>query len=104
MASPANLTVEVIKNRHGRGSPQIITLAWDDPKNPDITGYELRLKLESAGEWEDWWLYPSTGSSTTSVKFGFMEEGANYRVQLRSVADGKPGLASEVSFTTPPAD
>ena len=103
MAAPANLTVEVIKSRSGRGSPQIITLAWDDPDNPDITGYKLRLKLESASEGEDWWLYSGTDSSTTSVKFGFLEEGASYQIQIRTVAGGKPGLAGEMSFTTPPA-
>ena len=79
----------------------MVEVRWDNPGNADITGYQFRLKLASANEWGYWWDALRVDATTTNLKLGFLERGADYQLQLRAVDDGTPGLSSDVSFTAP---
>ena len=102
MKAPANLAARVWVN-NGGGSPHIIELTWDDPENSSITIYQFRIQKQGTTEWLGWWDYPGTSASTTKIRIGHLDEGEDYIVQVRSMDDGQPGLASEIPFTTPAA-
>ena len=96
-ARPAGLTAT-----SGDGS---VTLAWNDPVNSSITGYEYRTRWTGVA-WSEWTAV--TGNVTTATVTG-LENGTEYRFKLRAVnASGtsRPAPAAApwyvVATPTPP--
>ena len=90
-AIPAGLTAAP-----GDGS---ITLAWDDPGDSTITGYEYNVNHNdtSTGNlsgWSDWKALAGSGAATTSHTFTGLTNGKEYRYHLRAVNSGGHGAAA----------
>ena len=90
-ATPAGLTATP-----GDGS---ITLAWDDPGDSTITGYEYNVNHNdtSTGNlsgWSDWTALAGSGAATTSHTFTGLTNGKEYRYHLRAVNGGGHGAAA----------
>ncbi len=86
----------------GNGSA---TLAWDDPSNPTITGYEYSVRWAGVA-WSAWTAVPSGTSHTVTG----LENGKEYRFKVRAVNAGgvsKPAPAAApwyVAVTPKPLD
>ena len=80
------------------GGDGSVTLDWDDPSDPSITGYEvekLHWPVSSGGEWTP---IANSGSSTTSHVVTDLTNGYEYRFRLRAVnADGASVAAPNAS-------
>ena len=83
---------------------QSVALAWNDPADSSITGYEYRTRYAGVA-WSEWTAISATDSYTITG----LENGKEYRFKLRAVnatGAGKPGPQSApwyVSATpTPP--
>ena len=90
-ATPAGLTAAP-----GDGS---VTLAWDDPGDSTITGYEYNVNHNdtSTGNlsgWSDWTALAGSGAATTSHTFTGLTNGKEYRYHLRAVNGGGHGAAA----------
>ena len=81
-ATPAGLTATP-----GDGS---ITLAWDDPGDSSITGYEYNVNHNDTGTgnfsgWSAWTAIAGSGADTVSHTFTGLTNGREYRYHLRAV-------------------
>ena len=90
-AAPAGLTATP-----GDGS---VTLAWDDPGDSSITGYEYNVNHNATGSgnfsgWTPWTAIPDSGSDTTSHTFSGLANGREYRYHLRAVNGDGPGAGA----------
>ena len=90
-ATPAGLTATP-----GDGS---VTLAWDDPGDSTITGYEYNVNHNdtSTGNlsgWSDWTALAGSGAATTSHTFTGLTNGKEYRYHLRTVNGGGHSAAA----------
>ena len=85
------------------GGDRSVTLAWDDPSDSSITGYEYQVNHNATGTgnftgWGDWTAIPGSGASTTSHEVTGLTNGAEYRFHLRAVnASGAGGQAPNAS-------
>ncbi len=70
-----------------------VTLAWDDPSNSTITGYEYQTRWTGVG-WQDWVAIPNSGASTTSHAVTGLTNGTEYRFKVRAVNAGGSGQAA----------
>ena len=61
-----------------------VTLAWDDPSDSTITGYEYQLRWTGVA-WSQWTAIPNGGASTTSYTVDGLTNGIEYRFRLRAV-------------------
>ena len=69
---------------------QSVTLTWNDPGNPSISGYEYQVNHDNTGTgnlsgWSAWADIPDSGSSTTSHAFTGLTSGKEYRYKIRAV-------------------
>ena len=88
-ATPAGLTATA-----GDGS---VTLAWDDPGDDGISGYEYIARWTGVA-WGPWTAIAGSDAATTSVAIEGLENGAEYRFKLRAVnAAGASGAAPGAS-------
>ena len=90
-AAPAGLTATP-----GDGS---VTLAWDDPGDSSITGYEYNVNHNATGSgnfsgWTPWTAIPNSGPDTTSHIFNGLTNGREYRYHLRAVNGDGPGAGA----------
>ncbi len=69
-----------------------VTLAWNDPSNTTITGYEYQMRWTGVG-WQDWVAVPSSGASTTSYAVTGLTNGTEYRFKVRAVNAAGAGRA-----------
>ena len=85
-ARPSGLTATA-----GNGS---VTLAWDDPSDATITGYERQWRAAPpAPGWSAWTAIPGSGADTASFTVDGLTNGTEYRFKLRAVnahGAGKP--------------
>ena len=84
-AIPAGLTVLA-----GDGG---VTLTWNDPSDPTITGYEYQVNHNDTGTgnlsgWGDWTAVPNSGADTTRHAIDGLTNGKEYRYKLRAVNAG----------------
>ena len=74
-----------------------VTLAWDDPSDASITGYEIQMRWTGVG-WGAWTPIANSDSSTTSHIVIDLTNGTEYRFHLRAVnAAGTSGIAPNAS-------
>ena len=90
-AAPAGLTATA-----GDGS---VTLAWDDPSNASITGYEYLSRIAPpAPGWGAWTSIAGSGASTVSHTVEGLTNGKEYRFKLRAVnASGESDAAPDAA-------
>ena len=84
-AAPTGLTATA-----GDGS---VTLAWDDPGNVSITGYEYQVRWAGVA-WGAWTAISGSGAATASHTFTGLENGKEYRYHLRAVNAGGSGATA----------
>ncbi len=60
-----------------------VTLSWDDPSDPSITGYEFRMRYAGVA-WGEWGLVAGGGSAVSHVVDG-LDNGTEYRFKVRAV-------------------
>ena len=76
-----------------------VALAWDDPGNATITGWQYALKTTGAyGPWID---IPDSGATTTAHNVTGLGNGTAHRFKLRAVNASGPGAESDVATATP---
>ena len=90
-AAPANLTASA-----GDGS---VTLSWDNPQNPTITGYEYNVNHNDTNTgnfsgWSAWQSISGSDSETTSHTLSGLTNGREYRFHVRAVNAGGPGTGA----------
>ncbi len=86
-AQPANLTATA--------SAGAVTLAWDDPSDATLTGYELRYTdAASFADDDAWTAIADSSATTTSHEVTGLAGGTTYRFELRAVNATGPGPAS----------
>ena len=90
-AAPANLTAGA-----GDGS---VTLSWDNPSNPTITGYEYNVNHNDTNTgnfsgWSAWQSISGSDSETTSHTLSGLTNGREYRFHVRAVNAGGPGTGA----------
>ena len=72
-----------------------VTLAWDDPSDAGITGWEYRVRAAPpAPGWGPWTAVPGSGAATVSVSFDGLDNGTEYRFKLRAVNAAGAGRAA----------
>ena len=78
-----------------------IALAWDDPVNVTITGWQYVLKTTgSYGPWTD---IPGSDAGTTAHTMTGLDNGVVHRFKLRAVnASGKGAESGEATATPVP--
>ncbi|MYG64965.1 MAG: fibronectin type III domain-containing protein, partial [Synechococcus sp. SB0675_bin_7] len=80
-----------------------VSLAWSDPGNSAITGYQYRQKA-GGGSYSDWTAISGSGAATTSHTVSGLTDGTAYTFRIRAVAGTVHGVPSdEATATLPPA-
>ncbi len=83
----------------GQGS---VGLAWTDPDNAAITGYQIRYR--DGDEWNpDWTAIPSSDATTTSHTVAGLTNVTSYTFEVRAVSAAGPGAPAGVMPMTPKA-
>ena len=83
----------------GQGS---VGLAWTDPDNAAITGYQIRYR--DGDEWNpDWTAIPSSDATTTSHTVTGLTNVTSYTFEVRAVSAAGPGAPAGVMPMTPKA-
>ncbi len=78
-----------------------IMLAWDDPDDVSITGWEYKQR-ESRGEYGRYWAaMPASDSMTTSYTVGGLENGIEYVFKIRAYNRAGSGYESDEKAATP---
>ena len=90
-AAPANLAASA-----GDGS---VTLSWDDPQNPTISGYEYNVNHNDTNSgnlsgWSDWQSIAGSDADTTSHTLSGLANGREYRFHVRAVNAGGNGAGA----------
>ena len=89
---PAKLTLAAVA-----GSSTTLTATWTQPglnEGPDITGYNLQYKVNTASNWEDFTL--TTGTAVTATVTG-LTASTSYQVRVRAVNGETPSDWSDAS-------
>ena len=94
-AAPASLAATA-------GNTQAV-LSWTDPKNDDITKYQVRQGTGTTVNWGEWTDIADSGASTTSHTVTGLTNGTAYSFQVRAVAGTVTGAASNTATATPAA-
>ena len=81
------------------GSDRTITLNWNDPQDPTITGYQRRYKTVD-GDYNEWATIENSDAGTVRFILTDLENGLEYVFQLRAINSGGGGPASEVTALT----
>ena len=94
-ATPANLTAAA-----GVGE---VTLAWDDPNDSTITGYQYRQK-QAGGSFGQWTTIPDSGygqANTIGYTVRGLTDGQTYTFRIRAAdEDGDTANSNDVTVTT----
>jgi len=74
-----------------------ISLAWDDPSDASITGYEFRVHaVDREPDWREWKAIAGSTHETTDHRLD-LTNGVRYRVQVRARNSAGAGEPSEAS-------
>ena len=84
------------------GSDRAVTLAWNNPADASVTGYQVQANHTDTGTgklsgWSAWWDVPNSGAVATSYTLSNLTNGKEYRFKLRAVnaaGKSKPGPQS----------
>ncbi len=87
--------------RAAAGDGQVV-LTWRDPKDPGITGWQLRLRRVGSS-WGDWTDIDGSDASTTTHTVTGLDNDAIYRFRIRARNDATHGRRSAVREATPTA-
>ena len=94
-----------------------VTLTWNDPGDPSITGYEYNVNHNNTGTgnltgWSPWTAIDGSGAATTSHTITGLAHGREYRYHLRAVnaqgasvgapATGPPWFVTAFPIKPPP--
>ena len=79
-----------------------MTLAWSDPSNSDITGYQFQQKA-GTGSYGPWTPISSSGPATVSHAVRDLTNGTVYGFRIRAVAGTVHGAVSDERTATPQA-
>ena len=94
-----------------------VTLTWNDPNDPSISGYEYNVNHNNTGTgnltgWSQWTAIPGSNASTTSHTLSGLAGGREYRYHLRAVnaqgasvgapASGPPWFVTAYPIAPPP--
>ncbi len=90
-APPAGLTATA--------GDRSIELVWDDPGDPTITFYQIRLLGSQESDWSEWWGAGVCSYAETSHTLNGLTNGERYRIQLRVHNAAGVSEPSEVAAT-----
>ena len=74
-------------------------LAWTDPSDATLTGWEYRRKLTSASNYGPWTPMTGSGAATASYTVGGLSNSLAYDFQIRAVNSRAPTETSPASAT-----
>ena len=82
-----------------------VTLTWNDPGDPSITGYEYNVNHNNTGTgnltgWSPWTAIDGSGAATTTYTISGLAHGREYRYHLRAVNAQGPSVGAPA--TGPP--
>ena len=89
-SAPTGLTIAA--------NAQSLTLAWSNPSDSSITGYEYAVQ-QSGNDQGDWTAITGSGASTTSYTATGLTNGTEYTIHLRAVNASGNGAAAQASAT-----
>ena len=97
-AAPRSLRPEAPTGLNARPGDAEVALAWDDPGDPAITGWQYAVRTTGGfGGWAD---IPGSDAATTAYTATALENGVRHVFKLRAVNDHGGGAESgEVSAT-----
>ena len=75
--------------------PSQVTLSWDDPENPDITGWKLAQKTGASGSYSGFTAIPDSSASTTSHTVTGLTDGTVYGFKILAVSAIGDGTESD---------
>ena len=75
-----------------------VTLSWNDPQNPDISGWEFQQAVRGAS-FGTWTPIPDSAAATTSHTVTGLTNGVSYSFKLRAVAQLRESLRGEKEDT-----
>ncbi len=77
-------------------------VAWDNPNDASITGYQRRIRnVTTTQGWQDWVNVSGSSSSTTSAPVGSLVNGNVYEIQVRAMSGSTAGITSLVVRAVP---
>ncbi len=80
--------------------PRQVTLAWTDPSDASITGWQYRKRV-APGNYGLWTNIPGATATTTSHTVSGFEASSEYTFQLRALNAGGSGAVSDEATATP---
>ena len=89
-AAPTGLT--------SAGGDQSVTLAWSDPSDASITGYEYAVQ-QAGHDQGEWTGIPDSDAATMSYTASGLTNGTAYTLHLRALNAGGSGAAAQASAT-----
>ncbi len=78
-----------------------VTLAWTDPNDASITGWEVRQKAGAAGTWGEWTAIAGSNATTTAHIVTGLTNGTEYFFEVRAVNGAGKGAAATAVSATP---
>ncbi len=81
------------------GGNRTVELAWADPGDSSIIGYEFRVRTDRESDWRRWRPIPRSTVETTGHVLSGLTNGLVYRVQLRARNDAGAGAPGEAAAT-----
>ena len=91
-AAPANLTATP--------GDKLVSLTWDDPDNPSITGYEYQRK--TTGNYGSWETMTNSSATTTQYVVKSLSNGTEYTFRVRAYSAGGGTESAEVKARPQP--
>ena len=79
-----------------------VTLAWSDPEDNSITGYQVQQRKGSAA-WGGWTAISGSDATTVSHTVSGLDNDSEYRFRIRARNAGGNGAQSAVARATPTA-
>ena len=79
-----------------------ISLRWDNPGDPGIASYEVRLRGPDENDWRPWRPIADSTHVTTSHMLPGLTAGARYQIQVRALNAAGPSEPSPTSATARP--
>ncbi len=78
-----------------------VALAWTDPNDASITGWEVRQKAGAAGTWGEWTAIAGANATTTAHIVTGLTNGTEYFFEVRAVNGAGKGAAATAVSATP---